>query len=74
MSTLASGFPPCDPARFSTKGPLRPMTIQRAHRIAQGLASDGASPSEVRRFLNAYGFDARPVLDVIEGGKGKSDG
>jgi len=74
MSTLASGFPPCDPARFSTKGPLRPMTIEVARRIARALDADGGAASEVRRVLKAYGFYARPLLKIIEGGTGKSDG
>lgn len=54
--------------RFSTTGPIIPMTIERATLIARAMAADGALPGEVRRFLNAYGFDQRPVFDVIEGG------
>jgi hypothetical protein len=61
-------FKPLDPARFSATGPIVAMTIERAVRIGRAMAADGASPRQVRRFLNAYGFDQRPVFDVTEGG------
>jgi hypothetical protein len=71
---LAAGGVQLDPARFGTKGPLRRMAAARAFAITNAMAEQGAHPSEVRRFLDLHGFDHWPVFDVIEGGKGKSDG
>jgi len=65
--TAEPAFKPADPSRFSTRPPA--ISVERATRLAQALARDGAQPAEVREILNAYGFDLQPVLKVIEGGR-----
>jgi len=60
---------PLDPARFSTTGPVRPMTAARARAIADGLLAAGEPVDVVREILSHHGHDLGRRFALIEGGK-----